>query len=72
MFLHLLTDALSLGCYPELQGNLCHKLLNIPSYLSEVEMLLTIEIYLVSNAGGIQSPRTSQALQITVTRFVVQ
>ncbi|NXQ37618.1 TOPZ1 protein, partial [Catharus fuscescens] len=61
-------NALSLGCYPELQGNLCHKLLNIPSYLSEVEMLLTIEIFLVSNASGIQNPRTSQALQITLKR----
>ncbi|NXC79022.1 TOPZ1 protein, partial [Cercotrichas coryphoeus] len=61
-------NALSLGCYPELQGNLYHKLLNIPSYLSEVEMLLTIEIFLVSNASDIQSPRTSQALQIMLKR----
>ncbi|XP_056339459.1 protein TOPAZ1 [Oenanthe melanoleuca] len=61
-------NALSLGCYPELQRNLYHKLLNIPSYLSEVEMLLTIEIFLVSNASDIQSPRTSQALQIILKR----
>uniref|UniRef100_A0A803VHH6 Protein TOPAZ1 n=1 Tax=Ficedula albicollis TaxID=59894 RepID=A0A803VHH6_FICAL len=61
-------NALSLGCYPELQGNLYHKLLNIPSYLSEVEMLLTIEIFLVSNASDIQSPKTSQALQIILKR----
>ncbi|NWY70108.1 TOPZ1 protein, partial [Erithacus rubecula] len=61
-------NALSLGYYPELQGNLCHKLLNIPSYLSEVEMLLTIEIFLVSNASDIQSPRTSQVLQIILKR----
>ncbi|KAM7070168.1 protein TOPAZ1 isoform 2-T2 [Acridotheres tristis] len=61
-------NALSLGCYPELQGNLYHKLLKIPSYLSEVEMLLTIEIFLVSNASDIQSPRTSQALQIILKR----
>ncbi|XP_066049962.1 protein TOPAZ1 [Chamaea fasciata] len=62
-------NALSLGCYPELQGNLYHKLLNIPSYLSEVEMLLTIEIFLVSNASDIQSPRTtSLPLQIILKR----
>ncbi|NXK59592.1 TOPZ1 protein, partial [Sylvietta virens] len=66
-------NALSLGCYPELQGNLYRKLLNIPSYLSEVEMLLTIEIFLVSNASDIQSPRTtSQTLQIILKRFVCQ
>ncbi|XP_062352583.1 protein TOPAZ1 [Cinclus cinclus] len=61
-------NALSLGCYTELQGNLYHKLLKIPSYLSEIEMLLTIEIFLVSNASDIQSPRTSQALQIILKR----
>uniref|UniRef100_A0A8B9J0P0 Protein TOPAZ1 n=1 Tax=Amazona collaria TaxID=241587 RepID=A0A8B9J0P0_9PSIT len=64
-------SALSLGCYPPpLQGNLYHKLLTIPSYLSEVEMLLAIEIFLVSNASDIQSPMaTSQALQIILKRF---
>ncbi|NWV45020.1 TOPZ1 protein, partial [Daphoenositta chrysoptera] len=62
-------NALSLGCYPELQGNLYHKLLKIPSYLSEVEMLLTIEIFLVSNASDIQSLRTtSQTIQIILKR----
>ncbi|NXI82758.1 TOPZ1 protein, partial [Rhipidura dahli] len=62
-------SALSLGCYPELQGNLYQKLLKIPSYLSEVEMLLTIEIFLVSNASDIQSLRTtSQTLQIILKR----
>ncbi|NXM19519.1 TOPZ1 protein, partial [Ploceus nigricollis] len=62
-------NALSLGCYPDLQGNLYHKLLKIPSYLSEVEMLLAIEILLVSNASDIQSSRTtSQALQIILKR----
>ncbi|NWT85646.1 TOPZ1 protein, partial [Lanius ludovicianus] len=62
-------NALSLGCYPELQGNVYHKLLKIPSYLSEVEMLFTIEIFLVSNASDIQSPRTtSQTLQIILKR----
>ncbi|NXY56655.1 TOPZ1 protein, partial [Callaeas wilsoni] len=62
-------NALLLGCYPELQGNLYQKLLKIPSYLSEVEMLLTIEIFLVSNASNIQSPRTTnQTLQIILKR----
>ncbi|KFV41186.1 Testis- and ovary-specific PAZ domain-containing protein 1, partial [Gavia stellata] len=62
-------SALSLGCYPPLQGNLYHKLLTIPSYLSEVEMLLAIEIFLVSNASDIQSPMaTSQTLQIVLKR----
>ncbi|NXV62308.1 TOPZ1 protein, partial [Molothrus ater] len=62
-------NALSLGCYPELRGNLYHKLLKIPSYLSEVEMLLAIEIFLVSNASDIQSSRTtSQTLQIILKR----
>ncbi|XP_017931181.1 protein TOPAZ1 isoform X3 [Manacus vitellinus] len=61
--------ALSLGCYPQLQGNSYHKLLKIPSYLSEVEMLLAIEIFLVSNASYIQSPMaTSQTLQIILKR----
>ncbi|XP_009464805.1 PREDICTED: testis- and ovary-specific PAZ domain-containing protein 1 [Nipponia nippon] len=62
-------SALSLGCYPPLQGNLYHKLLMIPSYLSEVEMLLAIEIFLVSNASDIQNPMaTSQTLQIILKR----
>ncbi|XP_015475642.1 protein TOPAZ1 isoform X2 [Parus major] len=63
-------NALSLGCYPELQGNFYHKVLKIPSYLSEVEMLLTIEVFLVSNASDIQSSRnTSQTLQIILKRY---
>ncbi|XP_005348202.1 protein TOPAZ1 [Microtus ochrogaster] len=62
-------SALSLGCYPPLEGNLNRKILLIPSYLSEIEMLLAIEIFLVSNASSIQSPRTSiQVLQIVLKR----
>ncbi|NXO82152.1 TOPZ1 protein, partial [Sitta europaea] len=62
-------NALSLSCYPELQRNFYHKLLKIPSYLSEVEMLLTIELFLVSNANDILSSRTtSQTLQIILKR----
>uniref|UniRef100_A0A8C3IYV4 Protein TOPAZ1 n=1 Tax=Calidris pygmaea TaxID=425635 RepID=A0A8C3IYV4_9CHAR len=63
-------SALSLGCYPPLQGNLYHRILTIPSSLSEVEMLLAIEIFLVSNASVIQSPMAiSQTLQIILKRF---
>ncbi|KAM4855383.1 protein TOPAZ1 [Urocitellus parryii] len=62
-------SAVSLGCYPPLEGNLYRKLLLIPSYLSEIEMLLAIEIFLVSNASSIQSPGTSsQMLQIVLKR----
>nr|XP_025046068.1 protein TOPAZ1 isoform X2 [Pelodiscus sinensis] len=62
-------SALSLGCYPPLKGNLYRKLLLIPSYMSEIEMLLAIEIFLVSNASNIQSPgATSQTLQIVLKR----
>ncbi|NWU67492.1 TOPZ1 protein, partial [Pterocles burchelli] len=62
-------SAFSLGCYPPLQGNLYHKRLTIPSYLSEVEMLLAMEIFLVSNASDIQSlTATSQTLQIILKR----
>lgn len=60
-----------MGCYPPLEGNLYRKLLLIPSYLSEIEMLLAIEIFLVSNASSIQSPGTStQILQIVLKRLV--
>ncbi|XP_072796888.1 protein TOPAZ1 isoform X1 [Vicugna pacos] len=62
-------SALSLGCYPPLEGNLYRKVLLIPSYLSEIEMLLAVEIFLVSNASSIQSPGTStQMLQIVLKR----
>ncbi|EMP35511.1 Putative protein C3orf77 [Chelonia mydas] len=62
-------SALSLGCYPPLEGNLYRKLLLIPSHMSEIEMLLAIEIFLVSNASNIQSPgATSQTLQIVLKR----
>uniref|UniRef100_A0A8B9DWU7 Protein TOPAZ1 n=1 Tax=Anser cygnoides TaxID=8845 RepID=A0A8B9DWU7_ANSCY len=61
--------ALSLGCYPPLEGNLHHKILPIPFYVSEVEMLLAIELFLVSNASDIQSPgATTQSLQIILKR----
>uniref|UniRef100_A0A8L2QH74 Protein TOPAZ1 n=1 Tax=Rattus norvegicus TaxID=10116 RepID=A0A8L2QH74_RAT len=62
-------SALSLGCYPPLEGNVYRKLLLVPSYLSEIEMLLAIEIFLVSNASSIQSPGApTQVLQIVLKR----
>uniref|UniRef100_A0A8C6N0J4 Protein TOPAZ1 n=1 Tax=Mus spicilegus TaxID=10103 RepID=A0A8C6N0J4_MUSSI len=64
-------SALSLGCYPPLEGNLHRKLLLVPSYLSEIEMLLAMEIFLVSNASGIQSAgmgAPTQVLQIVLKR----
>ncbi|XP_042332767.1 protein TOPAZ1 isoform X2 [Sceloporus undulatus] len=62
-------SALALGCYPPLEGNLYRKLLLIPSYMTEVEMLLAIEIFMVANASSIQSPGASiQILQIVLKR----
>ncbi|XP_074844431.1 protein TOPAZ1 [Carettochelys insculpta] len=62
-------SALSLGCYPPLEGNLYRKLLLIASYMSEIEMLLAIEIFLVSNASSIQSlGAASQTLQVVLKR----
>ncbi|XP_066485254.1 protein TOPAZ1 [Tiliqua scincoides] len=61
--------ALALGCYPPLEGNLYRKIVLIPSYLTEIEMLLAIEIFLVSNASSIQSPGAScHILQIVLKR----
>ncbi|XP_074754206.1 protein TOPAZ1 [Athene noctua] len=62
-------SALLWGCYPPMQGNSYRKLLMIPSYLSEVEMLLRMEMFLVSNACDIQSPiAIHQTLQIILKR----
>nr|XP_021510157.1 testis- and ovary-specific PAZ domain-containing protein 1 [Meriones unguiculatus] len=62
-------SALSLGCYPLSEGNVHRKLLLVPSYLSEIEMLLAIEIFLVSNASSIQSAGApTQVLQIVLKR----
>lgn len=41
--------------------------------MSEVEMLLAIELFLVSNASDIQSPgATTQSFQIVLKRYVVR
>ncbi|XP_043545296.1 protein TOPAZ1 [Chiloscyllium plagiosum] len=61
--------ALSSGCYPPVEENLYRKLLPIPCFLSEVEMLLATEMFLVMNASNIQSPSVSkQSLQIVLRR----
>ncbi|XP_067888680.1 protein TOPAZ1 [Heterodontus francisci] len=62
--------ALSSGCYPPVEENLYRKLLPIPCFLSDVEMLLAIEMFLVTNASNIQSPSVSkQSLQIVLRRY---
>ncbi|XP_041046162.1 protein TOPAZ1 [Carcharodon carcharias] len=62
--------ALSSGCYPPVEESLYRKLLPIPCFLSEVEMLLATEMFLVTNASNIQSPSVSkQSLQIVLRRF---
>ncbi|XP_051879478.1 protein TOPAZ1-like [Pristis pectinata] len=62
--------ALSNGCYPPIEENLYRKLLPIPCFLSEVEMLLATEMFLVTNASNIQSPSVSkQSLQIVLRRY---
>ncbi|XP_078520036.1 protein TOPAZ1 [Lissotriton helveticus] len=62
--------ALTKGCYPAPEGNIYHKILLIPSFMSEIEMVLAIEMFMVSNAGSIQSPSGSrQKLQLVLKRF---
>nr|XP_014346637.1 PREDICTED: testis- and ovary-specific PAZ domain-containing protein 1 isoform X2 [Latimeria chalumnae] len=63
-------NALSMGCYPPLEGNLYCRLLSIPCYLSEIEMLLALEVFIVANASNIQSPcASSPKLQIVLKRY---
>eukprot|EP00062_Callorhinchus_milii_P015428 gi/632965671/ref/XP_007899008.1/ PREDICTED: testis- and ovary-specific PAZ domain-containing protein 1 isoform X3 [Callorhinchus milii] len=61
--------ALSTGCYPPMEVNLHHRLLPVPYFMSEVEMLLAIEVFLVTNASSIQSPSVPhQPYQIVLRR----
>uniref|UniRef100_A0A4W3IRJ3 Protein TOPAZ1 n=1 Tax=Callorhinchus milii TaxID=7868 RepID=A0A4W3IRJ3_CALMI len=63
--------ALSTGCYPPMEVNLHHRLLPVPYFMSEVEMLLAIEVFLVTNASSIQSPSVPhQPYQIVLRRLV--
>uniref|UniRef100_A0A8C5QQ72 Protein TOPAZ1 n=1 Tax=Leptobrachium leishanense TaxID=445787 RepID=A0A8C5QQ72_9ANUR len=67
--LHDLQSALSLGCFPTLKGNPYHNVLQLPCCLSDIEMLLSMEMFMVSNAVSIQSPGGSkQILQIVLKR----
>ncbi|XP_063778395.1 protein TOPAZ1 isoform X2 [Pseudophryne corroboree] len=62
-------DALSFGFYTLLEGNKDHKILHIPSSMSDVEMLITVEHFMVTNASSIQSPGGSnESLQIVLKR----
>ncbi|XP_069504930.1 protein TOPAZ1 isoform X2 [Ambystoma mexicanum] len=61
--------ALIKGCYPPMEGNLYRKMLLIASFMSEIEMILAIEYFMVSNAGSIQSPSgANQTLEIVLKR----
>ncbi|XP_072009644.1 protein TOPAZ1 isoform X3 [Engystomops pustulosus] len=63
-------SALTLGYYPLFEGKHIPKILYIPSFMSEVEMLMTIEHFMVSNASSIQSQvGCNQSLQIVLKRM---
>ncbi|KAJ8290793.1 hypothetical protein GJAV_G00017630 [Gymnothorax javanicus] len=52
----LYKSALSVGCYPQTQMNKYCRILPIPHTLSEIEMTLALEMFMVSNASEIQNP----------------
>ncbi|XP_035270039.1 uncharacterized protein topaz1 isoform X1 [Anguilla anguilla] len=63
----LYRSALSMGCYPQTQMNKYCRILPIPHSLSEVEMTLALEMFMVSNATDIQNPGFfPHALQIVL------
>ncbi|KAM4028574.1 protein TOPAZ1 [Anomaloglossus baeobatrachus] len=62
--------ALALGFYPLFEEKTNPKILYIPSFMSEVEMLMTIEKFMVSNASSIQlQGGCNQTLQIVLKRM---
>ncbi|XP_077125097.1 protein TOPAZ1 [Ranitomeya variabilis] len=62
--------ALALGFYPLFEGKTNPKVLYIPSSMSEVEMLMTIEHFMVSNASSFHSQGgCNQTLQIVLKRM---
>ncbi|XP_077347598.1 protein TOPAZ1 [Lithobates pipiens] len=62
--------ALSLGFYPPLDEHVNSTILYIPSFMSAIEMLLTIERFMVSNSSIIQLPGgCSQNLQIILRKI---
>ncbi|XP_075683267.1 protein TOPAZ1 isoform X2 [Rhinoderma darwinii] len=63
-------SATALGFYPLFEGKMNQKILHIPSLMSDVEMLMTIEHFMVANASSIQSQGgCSQSLQIVLKRM---
>ncbi|XP_073425009.1 protein TOPAZ1 isoform X2 [Dendrobates tinctorius] len=62
--------ALTLRFYPLFEGKTDLKILYIPSFMSEVEMLMTIEHFMVSNASSFHSRGgCNQTLQIVLKRM---
>ncbi|XP_023662069.2 uncharacterized protein topaz1 isoform X2 [Paramormyrops kingsleyae] len=59
--------ALSMGCYPPAQVNPYCRLLPIPYSLTEVEMAIAIEMFMVSNADEIHDP-SQVPLQVVLRR----
>ncbi|KAJ8415708.1 hypothetical protein AAFF_G00402650 [Aldrovandia affinis] len=65
----LYKSALSTGCYPQTQVNKYCRLLPVPCTLSEIEMILAIEMFMVTNASDIQNPGFfPHALQVVLKR----
>ncbi|XP_061099420.1 protein TOPAZ1 [Conger conger] len=63
----LYKSALSVGCYPQTQMNKYCRILPVPHSLSEIEMTLALEMFMVSNASDIQNPGFfPHALQIVL------
>ncbi|XP_068092335.1 LOW QUALITY PROTEIN: protein TOPAZ1 [Hyperolius riggenbachi] len=63
--------ASSLGFYSVFDRNTNLKILHIPSFMSDVEMLLTIERFIVSNASSIKSQGgCNENLQIILRKMV--
>ncbi|KAJ8354200.1 hypothetical protein SKAU_G00217670 [Synaphobranchus kaupii] len=63
----LYKSAVSVGCYPQTQMNKYCRILPVPPTLSEIEMTLALEMFMVSNASDIQNPGFfPHALQIVV------
>ncbi|XP_056376097.1 protein TOPAZ1 isoform X2 [Hyla sarda] len=63
-------SAMALGFYSLFERKMNPKILYIPSFMSEVEMLITIEQFMVSNASSMHSQsECNQGLQIVLKRM---
>ncbi|XP_069814713.1 protein TOPAZ1 isoform X3 [Dendropsophus ebraccatus] len=61
---------MTLGFYPQLEGKMSPNILHLPSIMSEIEMLMTIERFMVLNASSVQSQSgCNQSLQIVLKRM---